>query len=81
MEHDLKAPLDRAIQLVGGKARLAELLKITLQAVSQWEKVPIDRVNAVVKATSWQITAEELRPDIFIIDSRPCDTEAPEAAA
>lgn len=81
MEHDLRAPLERAIELVKGKARMAELLGITLQAVSQWEKVPVDRVQAVIRATNWQMTAEDLRPDIFIGDSRPSDTEASDTRA
>jgi DNA-binding transcriptional regulator YdaS (Cro superfamily) len=57
--------LARAIELVGGPAALARTLGITSQAISQWERVPVERAFEVERATGGKITAEELRPDFF----------------
>lgn len=57
--------LARAIELVGGPAALARTLGITSQAVSQWDRVPVERAFEVERATNGQVTAEELRPDFF----------------
>lgn len=50
---------------------LARELGVTIQAVSQWRKVPAERCLAVEEATG--ISRYELRPDIF--------GQAPESAA
>jgi DNA-binding transcriptional regulator YdaS (Cro superfamily) len=41
---------------------------LTVQAVYKWErsgKVPADHVIAIARATDWQITPHDLRPDIY----------------
>lgn len=56
--------LERAKTTAGGTAALAKLLGgLTSQAVSQWRKVPAERVLDVERVTG--ISRHELRPDIF----------------
>lgn len=47
----------------GRVTKLAAALKITHGAISQWKRVPIDRVADVSAITG--IPREELRPEIF----------------
>ncbi|WP_425087795.1 transcriptional regulator [Stappia sp.] len=59
---------NRAIGGAGGPAKLAAALsergvKITPQAISQWNRVPSGRVIVVEEITG--ISRHELRPDIF----------------
>lgn len=59
---------NRAIGRAGGPAKLAAAItcrsvKITPQAISQWKRVPPDRVIVVEEITG--ISRHELRPDIF----------------
>lgn len=53
----------RAIESAGGSSALARQLKITPQAVSQWPRVPAERVVEVERITG--IPREELRPDLY----------------
>jgi len=55
--------LQRAIKAVGTSDALADKLKITPQAVSQWTKIPLARVFEVERETG--IPRHELRPDFF----------------
>jgi len=55
--------LQKAIQVAGTGERLAADLGITPQAISQWEKVPLNRVLDVERVTG--IPRSELRPDFF----------------
>lgn len=57
--------LQRALDIVGGATALARRLGITKQAVSQWPRVPPERVLAVEDATNGAVTCYELRPDIY----------------
>lgn len=47
----------------GGLSRLADGLKISRSAVSQWEEIPIRRVAEVSALTG--LPRETLRPDVF----------------
>ena len=60
------AGIKRAIAAVGLSA-LARVLGVTRQAVFLWQlnRIPAERVRAVVKATGGKVTAAELRPDLF----------------
>jgi DNA-binding transcriptional regulator YdaS (Cro superfamily) len=55
---------EKVIKDAGGPAKLARALgDLTSQAVSQWKRVPIERVAAVEALTG--VSRHELRPDIF----------------
>ncbi|MCK1430882.1 helix-turn-helix domain-containing protein [Bradyrhizobium sp. 87] len=55
--------LSLALKAMGTAEKLATELRITPQAVSQWEKVPLTRVFDVERATG--ISRHQLRPDFF----------------
>lgn len=54
---------------------LAEALDVTPGAVSQWKKVPAERLGDVARVTG--LTPEIIRPDLFegVKRSRPRKTE------
>lgn len=58
-----KAGLDRAIEAAGSTSALARLLKVTHQAIAQWDEVPLKRILDVEKATG--VPREILRPDMY----------------
>lgn len=55
--------LDRAIQVAGGVAELARRLGIRQPSVSNWTRVPAERVTAVEAASG--IPRVQLRPDLY----------------
>lgn len=58
--------IDDAIQHAGGASRLASILGVTPQAVSNWkarDSVPPEQVLAIETATG--VSRHELRPDVF----------------
>jgi DNA-binding transcriptional regulator YdaS (Cro superfamily) len=57
------AAKDRAVAAVGGVTRLAEKIGVTRSAVSQWPRVPVERVLDVERVTG--VPRHELRPDIY----------------
>jgi DNA-binding transcriptional regulator YdaS (Cro superfamily) len=59
------AALERAKAVVKGSSALARLLPgiISPQAISQWKRVPAERVLDVERATG--VPRDELRPDIY----------------
>ncbi len=57
--------LERAITEAGGVAALARAINVTSQAISQWDRVPAERVLAVEGATGGKVTRHDLRPDIY----------------
>lgn len=61
--------LERAIEAVGGVAKLAEKIGISAPAISQWTRVPSERVIAVERATG--VNRRDLRPDLY-----PLETDA-----
>ena len=56
-------PHIRAVESAGGSSALAKQLNIKPQAVSQWRRIPAERVVEVERITG--IPRAELRPDIF----------------
>lgn len=58
--------LMEAIEAAQGVSALAERISITASAVSQWRRVPAERVLAVEAATG--IPRERLRPDLYARD-------------
>ena len=55
---------ERAKDIAGGPAALAKALGgVSSQAVSQWKKVPAERVLGVERLTG--ISRHDLRPDVF----------------
>ncbi len=57
--------LERAIQRAGGQTALAAELELKPQAVQQWSRVPAERVLDVARATKFEVTPHELRPDLY----------------
>lgn len=55
--------MKRIIDAAGGPAKLAKYFKISRSAVSQWERVPVDRVLGIEELSG--ISRHELRPDIY----------------
>jgi pyruvate,orthophosphate dikinase len=70
--------LERAINTAGGTAALARTINVTPQAISQWHRVPAERVIAVEGATNGEVTRSDLRPDLYPANSviqAPSETE------
>jgi len=57
--------LQEAIRAVGGVSELARRIGISQPSVSNWERIPADRVTSVESATG--ISRTILRPDLFTI--------------
>lgn len=58
--------LQEAIDRIGGKAKLADALRVTRSAVSHWVKggeLPVKRVLEIERLTG--VSRHKLRPDIF----------------
>src|SRR5437763_14399417 len=55
--------LSAAIQAVGGVSELARRVGISQPSVSNWDKVPAERVLAVETATG--VPSMRLRPDLY----------------
>ncbi|MEH2508796.1 TorA maturation chaperone TorD [Nitrobacteraceae bacterium AZCC 1564] len=55
--------LDRAIDAAGGVAQLARKIGISQPSVSNWNKVPVQRVIAVETATG--VSRNQLRPELY----------------
>jgi len=61
-----ETPLERAINAAGGLTKLAASLKITKQAVAQWDEVPPLRVLEVERVSG--VSRSELRPDLYPLE-------------
>lgn len=55
--------LNRAIDAAGGVVQLARKIGITQPSISNWNRVPAERVIAVEAATG--VSREQLRPDLY----------------
>lgn len=60
-----KNPIDRASDVLGGAAKLAALLGVSAQAISNWKErgVPIERCLAIERFTEGAVTRKDLRSD------------------
>lgn len=58
-----KGGLEKAIAAKGNLTALAEALRMTIQAVSQWNEIPAERCQDVHRVTG--VPLHELRPDIY----------------
>ena len=66
--------LDRAIDAAGGVAQLARKIGISQPSVSNWSKIPAQRVIAVEAATG--VSRRDLRPDLYgepLLSEEPID--------
>lgn len=61
--------LEQAILESGGVAALARAIKVTPQAISQWDRVPAERVIAVEEASGGKVSRGALRPDLYPTDA------------
>jgi len=60
--------LEKAFEICGSQAELARQLKVTAQFVHKMAKsghVPSEQCKKIEAATGGEVTAEQLRPDIF----------------
>jgi TorA maturation chaperone TorD len=63
--------LDHAIRAAGGITELARRIGISQPSVSNWDRIPAERVLAVEAATG--IARSVLRPDLFGSETQPLD--------
>lgn len=54
-----------AIRLAGGTTALADYFEISTQAVSQWKRIPADKVLDIVELINDQVTAAQLCPRLY----------------
>src|SRR5262249_41335626 len=64
--------LKEAIRAAGGVRALAQKIGISQPSVSNWTRVPADRITAVEAATG--VGREVLRPDLFAPRGEPTET-------
>ena len=62
-----KTPKELALENVGGASALARLLGVTRSAISQWDRVPVERVLDVERLTG--VPRHNLRPDIYPLET------------
>ena len=63
--------LDQAIRAAGGITELARRIGISQPSVSNWERIPAERVLAVEAATG--VARSVLRPDLFGAETQSLD--------
>lgn len=71
-DHSALSPEDAlalAIKRANGTSRLADLIGVTSQAISQWTRVPVERVLDVERETGVHRSAQ--RPDIYPPEDAP----------
>ena len=71
--------LSEAIRAVGGVSELARRIGISQPSVSNWERVPTDRILAVEAATG--VSRAVLRPDLFEGQMTTATSEGTDAGA
>lgn len=63
-----KTPIEKAVEILGSQSALARALKVSRMHVCTMVatgRVPAKQCKKIEKATDRQVTAEQLRPDIF----------------
>src|SRR3954468_22514235 len=76
---DMRDPgLSEALRAVGGVSELARKIGISQPSISNWTRVPADRVRAVEAATG--VSRAVLRPDLFQHEARGEATDEVDAA-
>ena len=65
--------LDEAIRAAGGISELARRIGISQPSVSNWERIPAERVLSIEAATG--IARGVLRPDLYAVQASPRDEE------
>lgn len=56
----------KAVEVVGGVSRLAEMVGVSSSAPSMWKargRVPVEHCAAIERATAGAVTRRDLRPD------------------
>ena len=73
MSPNVYEPLHRSIAILGGVSATAQKLGVTSQVVWNWQKrgIPAKYVLNLVDAVNHQVSAKELRPDVFIGTAGP----------
>jgi DNA-binding transcriptional regulator YdaS (Cro superfamily) len=66
MSNKSDTPKDQAVSEAKGASQLAKLIGVTRSAISQWKRVPAERVLQVEKATG--VSRHELRPDLYPVE-------------
>jgi DNA-binding transcriptional regulator YdaS (Cro superfamily) len=61
----LGAGKQAAVDAAGGVSALARKIKVTSGAVSQWRKIPAERVIEVERVTG--VSRAVLRPDLYAV--------------
>jgi DNA-binding transcriptional regulator YdaS (Cro superfamily) len=61
----MESPLQKAIDLAGGKIALALALGLDRTAVYSWKECPHERVLPVSELVGWSVTPHQLRPDLY----------------
>ena len=56
---------------MGSQAKLGALFGLTQEAISQWPKIPAEKVQKIVEETD--LTREELRPDLYPTAKEPAN--------
>ena len=60
--------IEKAIDLVGSQAKLADILHVSRAAVNQWKlpgrKVPVTHCHSIERETKGAVRCEDLRPDV-----------------
>jgi TorA maturation chaperone TorD len=71
--------LDQAVRAAGGITELARRIGISQPSVSNWHRVPVDRVPVVEAATG--VDRKVLRPDLFETTEKPAADDVAVARA
>lgn len=76
-------PIEKAVAIVGGPAKLAAILGKSAQAVCFWRdgkrKLPAELCARIEGATGGQVTRRDLRPNDWLVIWPELERRAPEA--